>query len=138
MMSRGRRYRRRGRVTAGGSGIALLVGLLAVWLIYELAGSALGWTSRHQSAALMVLAAGFGVTSGVAVVGLRVRSEARRRQEEWEHAERLRRLELRRQGGWWDGLTPKQFESEVAALVRRDAGKARARGGAGDGGIDIE
>jgi restriction system protein len=112
--------------------------LVAIWGLYELAGSALGWSSRHQSAALLVLVAGLGVTGGVAVVGIRARSDAQRRREDWDRAQRLRRLELRRQGGWWDSLTPKQFEAEVAALVRRDGGTGRARGGAGDGGIDIE
>jgi restriction system protein len=116
----------------------LLVGFLALWLVYELAGSALGWTSRHQAAALLVFVAGFGVAGGVTLVALRARNDAQRRREEWEHAERVRKLELRRRGGWWDSLTPSQFESEVAALVRRDGGTARARGGAGDGGIDIE
>jgi len=137
-MSWGRRYRRRGGASVSGSGIALLVALLAIWGLYELAGSALGWSSRHQSAALLVLVAGLGVTGGVAVVGIRARSDAQRRREEWERAERRRKLEVRRQGGWWDGLTPKQFEAEVAALVRRDGGNGRARGGAGDVGVDIE
>jgi restriction system protein len=136
-MSRRRRYRRR-RSNAGASGPLLFLGVAGVAALYTVGRSASGWASQHRGTAFLLLAVVLGTGGVLGMLVLRAQRVARQQREEQDRIKLARKIEQRRRGEWWDQLSDKQFEHEVASLARRDGCQARVCGGAGDGGVDIE